>query len=166
MPSEGGTRTYSVDWGQQRRPPVPDPFKFSFGDNSTRGRGGAQVNRPVPIGAGIGGFDFRREFGGSGMRLKRGPRWTRSTARTVAKQPRTEGSLCSVRAPVEHWPLLTPGLITCEPGWKGAPSQQSVASSWSVLAITPPAEVRLMVVLLDQLVCDRGVPSPDGGEVR
>ena len=48
---------------------------------------------------------------------------------------------------------------------KGAPSLQSEASSWIVLAITPPAYVQLTVVLSDLPVCDQKVPSPDGGEV-
>ena len=73
------------------------------------------------------------------------PPWTRSAARMVAKEPRTEGSLCSVRADVKHWLLLTPGWITHEGG------SQLIES---VLAITPPAEVQPIVVLSDQSVYD------------
>ena len=71
MPSGSGARTYLVDWEQRRRPPVPDPLRSSFRDYSRRGRGGAQVNCPTPIGAGVVGSPPSEEL----VRLQQGIWW-------------------------------------------------------------------------------------------
>ena len=86
-------------------------------------RGRAQVNRPTPIWAGIGGspasealVQLQQGIGRFGHGTKGGPPWTHSTAQTVAKQPRIGGLLCRVWAAMYHWPLLMPKWSTCEPG--------------------------------------------------
>ena len=96
MPSGGKTRTYSVNRGQRRRPPVSDSLQSPFRDYSRR-KGGRQVNHPAPIGVGIGQWLLSETLVRLQQRIG-----THSPARTVAKQSRTEGSLCSVRAAVEH----------------------------------------------------------------
>ena len=52
--SGGGTKTYSVNQGQRQRTPVSDSLRSSCRDYSRIVRGGAQVNHPSPIGAGVG----------------------------------------------------------------------------------------------------------------
>ena len=89
MPTGGGTRTSSINWGQRQRPLLPDPPQSSSRDCSRRGVGKGAETAPS-LRTGTGG---RRHWGDwadvsrKGCRYgeKRGPPWARSTAHTVAK---------------------------------------------------------------------------------